>query len=103
VADVGKRIGPTAGTGVAATLYTCAAANGFLWRSMSVANTTTTEQSFKMSIGADAAGTRLFSDVVVPPNFTFDWTGIHFIANTETIRWIAPTTLTVTITGVEQT
>jgi hypothetical protein len=103
MADVAKRIGPTAGIGIAAVLYTCAAANGFVWRSMSIANTTTTEQTFKMSIGTDAAGTRLYSDVAVPPNFTFDWSGIRFIANTETIQWNAPTTLTVTITGVEQT
>lgn len=103
MADVATRIGPIAGTGAAATLYTCAAADGFVWRSMSVTNTTTTEQSFRMSIGADAAGTRLYHDFFVPPNFTFDWSGIRFVDNAETIRWIAPTTLTVTITGVEQT
>jgi hypothetical protein len=56
-----------------------------------------------MSIDADAAGTRLYHDFEVPPNFTFDWSGIRFVANTETIQWNAPTTLTVTITGVEQT
>lgn len=103
MADVGKRIGPTAGTGAAATLYTCAATNGFLMRSMSIANTTTTAQTFRMSIGADAAGTRLYSDFSVPPSFTFDWTGLRFIANTETIQWTAPTSLTVSIHGVEQT
>lgn len=103
MADVGKRIGPSPGTGAAATLYTCAATNGFLWRSMSICNTTTTAQTFRMSIGADAAGTRLYHDLSIPPNFTFDWTGLRYLANTETIQWNAPTTLTVTIVGVEQT
>lgn len=103
MADTAKRVGPSAGTGAAATLYTVPGSTTFHWRSMSVVNTTTTAQTFRMSIGADAAGTRLYHDTSVPPNFTFDWTGYRPLVAAETIQWNGPTTLTVTIGGVEQT
>lgn len=103
MANLAKRVGPTAGAAAAATLFTNTADNGFLWRSLNVANTTTGDLSFRMSIGADAPGTRLYSDFVVPANFTFEWTGLIFLADNETIQWNAPTGLTATIGGIEQT
>lgn len=103
MADTAKRLfGPTPGNGSEVTLYTAPAA-GAVIRHLHVCNTTTTEQTFKMSIGADAAGTRLFSDTPVPGNGgILDLTGNIVLSNAETVRWTAPTTLTVTASGVEQ-
>lgn len=106
MADVSKRLaGPTAGTGAAATLYTAPAtpSQPTIVRHIQVANTTTTDQTFKLSIGADAAGTRLYSDTLVKGNGgLLNWNGFLVLNASEAIQWTAPTTLTVTISGVEQ-
>jgi hypothetical protein len=96
-----KRLcGPVAGTGSEATLYT-APSTGAVIRDLNVCNTTTTEQTFKLSIGADAAGTRLCHDLPVPAGSVFQRTGNIVLGNAETLRWTGPTTLTITASGVE--
>jgi hypothetical protein len=99
-----KRLaGPAAGTGAEATLYTVPGATSAILRDISVTNTTTTQQTFKMSIGADAAGTRLFHDEQVDPGATWQWNGFKVLNAAETLRWNGPTTLTCTVSGVEVT
>lgn len=105
MSDTAKRLaGPVVGGVTEATLFTAASGTPDITttvRQIIVANTTTTRQSFKLGIGADAPGTRIFSDLFVEPNQAFDWTGFLPLAEAETLRWTAPATLTVTVTGVE--
>lgn len=101
MADVLSRIvGPVVGTGAAATLYTVASLKRVTIREIMVVNTTTTRQSFKMSIGVDAAGTRIASDVFVEPNAIFKIPGVLVLEAAETLRWNGPATLTVTANAV---
>lgn len=102
--DTPKRLaGPVAGTGAAATLYTVPALTTAILRAVHVVNTTAGALTFKMSIGVDAVGTRLFSDISVPKNGTLDWDGFMVLAAAETLRWNAPTGLTVSVSGMELT
>lgn len=104
MADVAKRLaGPVVGTAAEATIYTVPGSTTGILRNVHVVNTTTTEQTFKMSIGADATGTRLCSDVPVLPGEAFDWPCFVVMAAAETLRWNGPATLTVTVSGVETT
>lgn len=96
-----RRIGPTAGTGSAATLYTVPTNKRAALRHVHVANTTTTVQTFKMSIGADAVGTRLFSDTPVPTGGVLDWDTDVQLESAETLQWTGSTSLTVTATVEE--
>ena len=96
------RIGPIAGTGSAAVLQAALGhGQSALLYVVHVANTTTTNQTFKFSIGADAAGTRLFGDSLVEANggvVLVEWGRGIPITDADTIEWTAATTLTVTIT-----
>ena len=102
MADLQKRLaGPSVGTAAEATIYTVPAATSAILRDISVTNTTTTAQTFKMSIGADAAGTRLFHDESVAPGSTWQWNGFKVLNAAETLRWNGPATLTIAVSGVE--
>lgn len=68
------------------TLYTVAASTTIIVRQIQITNTTSTAATFKMSIGADAAGTRLFSDFSVAANDVLEWTGFLVLAAGETLR-----------------
>ncbi len=104
MADTAKRLaGPVAGTGSAATLYTVPASTTSILRNLHVANTSTTRQTFRMSIGADAAGTRLYSDTPVEAGSVIDWSGFQVLTAGETLKWSAPSSLTITVSGVEAT
>ena len=91
-----RRIGPTVGAAGAATLYTVPASHRSVLTHLHVCNTTTTAITFKMSIGADAAGTRLFSDTSVPANGALSWEGEIPLEAADTLQWNAAATLTVT-------
>jgi hypothetical protein len=102
--DLQKRLaGPAVGTGAEATLYTVPGSTSAILRDISVTNTTATTQTFKMSIGADGAGTRLFSDEQVLAGATWQWNGFKVLNAAETLRWNGPATLTCTVSGVEVT
>lgn len=98
-----RLFGPVAGTGAEATLYTSTNRAKVLF--MQICNTTTSDQTFKMSIGADAAGVRLFSTTKVPASATeggvATWTGVIPLEKAETLRWNAPTSLTIFGYGLE--
>lgn len=102
--DTAERLaGPIAGTGVAATLYTVPASTTTIVRAIHITNTAATAATFDLSIGADAVGTRFWSDESIPGTRSLDWSGFLVLATTETLRWIAPTTMTITVSGVEVT
>ena len=105
MADVAKRlVGPSAMGTSTVTLYTVPSATTTILRHIRVANTTAGALTFKMSIGADAAGTRLYSDLSIPANDVFAWTGFEVMTATETLRGHASASgLTVTVSGVEST
>lgn len=102
MADVAKRLaGPVVGSAAEATLYTVPSSTTTVLRDLSVTNTTTSRQTFKLTIGADAAGTRIYHDVPVDPGVPFEWAGFRVLNAAETLRWNAPATLTIVVNGVE--
>lgn len=104
MSDVLKRLaGPVSMAAAAASVYTVPAATVTTIRSIHVVNTTASSASFTMSIGADAAGTRLFYAYSVGPGDVFDWSGIIVMAATEILQMYASaaSSLTATISGVE--
>lgn len=74
MADTAKIIGPTLLTAAAATMYTTPGATQFVWKFLRIANTSGTAATVTVSIGADAAATRIFGGETVPANgsITFD-------------------------------
>lgn len=105
MADTAKRLaGPVALTTTAATtVYTVPASTTTILRSVHVNNESAATATFTMSIGADAAGKRLWSAVDVPTKTSFDWSGFIVMAAAEIIQSSASaaTALTLTISGVE--
>lgn len=106
MADTLKRLaGPTQLTNSASTVYTTPALTTAVVRDITVANTTAGAVTFTLSVGADAAGTRLYSAVSIPANSTFQRTGNIVLAAGETLQAYASanSSLTLTINGVEST
>ena len=102
--DTAKRlVGPTLLTASEATLYTVPASTTAILRGLRVANNDTTTVNLTMSIGADAAGTRLYSAFGLTAKSVHDWSGFHVLAAAETLRGYASAAnaLTVTVSGVE--
>ena len=104
--DVLKRlVGPAALANSAATVYTVPAATTAILRHLRVVNETAVTATFTASIGADAAGKRIFYAQAVGPGDAFEWTGNIVLAATEVLQAYASaaTTLTLTVSGVEST
>lgn len=104
MADTLKRLsGPTLLSNSAATQYTVPGSTVTTIREVHVANTTGSAATFFMSIGTDAAGTRLYSGLSIPANSVMKATGSTVLAATETIQAYSGTNsaLTLTISGVE--
>ena len=102
--DTAKRLaGPDDIPNSTTTMYTVPSSTKAILRNIHIANTTGTAASIKMSIGADAAGTRILGDTVIPANGTYDWTGFMVMEAGETLRATGGTNnaLTVTVSGVE--
>jgi hypothetical protein len=99
--DTASRLaGPNAIDSSEETLFT---SNGIsIIRNIHIANTTASGATIKMSIGADAAGTRFMSDVRVEAYSMYDWSGFLVLGNGETLRATGGTAnaLTVTVSGV---
>lgn len=95
-------VGPTLLTNTTATLYTVPALTIAILRNIHIANTSGTAATVKLSIGVDAAGSRLLGDLSVAANGTYDWSGFMPVAAAETIRGHSGTTnvLAITISGV---
>lgn len=102
MADVAFRIGPILLTNAAVTVRTVTAVTYHV-TTISVTNTSGTNATLFLSIGADAAGTRLFSGRVVKSNDTFQWTGFVPVFDTQIIQAYSGTNnvLTLTVGGVD--
>jgi hypothetical protein len=104
--DTATRIGPTALTGSAATVYTVPSVTTFLMRSVQVCNEGASAANFTMSIGADGAGKRLFKDYSVPANGVLLETVLLSLAAAEVLQAFSSTggaALTLTIGGIQIT
>lgn len=97
-----RPVGPILLTNSTVTLYTVPTASTLIIRSIHIANTSGTAATAKLSIGADAAGTRWLGDYSVPANGTYDWSGFLTLIAAETLRGQSGTTnvLTITVSGV---
>lgn len=99
-----KRLaGPVALGTSAATLYTAPGGGSAEVRDIHVCNETGTTRTFRLSIGADGAGTRIYYDCEVPPGRPFQRTGNFHLAAGETLQGMASagSALTITIGGIE--
>lgn len=106
MADAPKRIGPVALGNTPVTVYTVPASTDFTVRNVHVANEGAVNARFTMSIGVDGSGNRVYRNVEVAGNGgAFDWSGYMPLAAGEVIQVYAsvPSTLTITISGVETT
>jgi hypothetical protein len=104
--DALKRLaGPAQLANAAATIYTTPAATTTTIRDIELDNPSGLPITVTISIGADAAGTRVFSPFSVGPATHYQWTGTIVLAATEIVQAYASTAATVVITmsGVEST
>lgn len=104
--DVGVRIGPTALTTSAATLYTVPASTTLTVRNIHIANESAIAAvTVTLSIGTDAAGKRFIGGLSIPASSSYDWSGFLIVNAAEVIQALASavTSLTVTISGINTT
>lgn len=96
--------GPGLLTASAATLYTVPAGRRATIRHIHVSNPSLSSVDFTLSIGADAAGTRLWSGYPVRPDGLIQEFRDHALVSGEIIQAFAGTTsvLNVTIDGFEE-
>lgn len=101
--DTAARIvGPTLLTNSSATLYTVPGSTQAIVRSIIIANTSGSAATARVSIGVDAAGTRIIPDISIPANSMFEWSGFLVMAAAETLRGESGTTnvLAISVNGV---
>lgn len=93
--------GPALITNAAATKYTVPAASLAVIRHIHVENPTASAVTFTLSIGADAAGTRLFDAYNIPAGTVLDHFCYYPVAAAEVVQALAGTTnvMTLTISG----
>ncbi len=106
MATISKRLfGPAQLTNAAATKYTVPALTTTVIRRMRVSNPTGGALTFTISIGADAAGTRLYDAVSVPAGGSVDIWGPFTMAAAEILQALASaaTSLVLTVDGTEST
>lgn len=104
--DTFKRVyGPAQLGTSAATLYTVPGSTTFVLRYMLFNNSTSTDRSITVSIGANAAATQILSVRTVPANGTVEWVGSIPMTATEIIQGLAAaaTAITAVVCGVEIT
>lgn len=104
MATISKRLfGPAQLTNAAATKYTCPGSTVAVIRRMRVSNPTGGAVTFTISIGADAAGTRLYDAVSVPAGGAVDIWGPFTLAAAEILQALASanTALVLTVDGTE--
>lgn len=101
-----KRLaGPALLSNAAATKYTCPAATIARILRGRVSNTSGVAATFTISMGADAAGTRLYDAVSVPANGSYDFTGPFVLAAGEIVQAFSGTNnvLMLELDGTEST
>lgn len=106
MAQTPKRlVGPSQLTGSAATLYTVPAATKTVVRYIHIENPSASPVALTMSIGADAAGTRIYDALAIAANSAQDFFCYHVLEATEILQGWAGTaaTLVITVDGEERT
>jgi len=94
-----KRLfGPAQLTAAAATKYTTPAGKKALIRCFHFYNADTSARTVTLSIGADAAGTRLLDAYSIPAGSVYDLWGYYELDAAEIIQALADVTLKVTLT-----
>lgn len=101
-----KRLaGPAQVSNAAATKYTVPGATTAVVRQIHVSNPTASPVDFTLSIGTDAAATRIFDGLSIPADSVYDHYCYHVLAAAEIIQAFAGTNnvVTLTIEGDEYT
>ncbi len=101
-----KRLaGPALVTNAAATKYTVPATTKTIIRHIHVQNPSGSAVTFTISIGADAAGVRIYDAYSIAAGAVLDHFGIYVVDAAEIVQALAGTTniLTLTIDGEELT
>jgi hypothetical protein len=94
-----KRLyGPAQLTNAAATKYTCPALTKTRIRHIHVTNPTGSAVTFTMSIGADAAGTRIYDVFSIAAGDVLNDFGVYVVDAAEIVQAFASTTLVLNIT-----
>lgn len=95
-------VGPILLTNSSVTLYTVPASTQAILRHIRIVNTSVTAATATLSIGADAAGTRIVPGVSIPANSIYDATFFMVMNAAETLRGQSGTTnvLTITVSAV---
>ncbi len=95
--------GPAQVSNAAATKYTVPATRLSVIRNIHIQNPSASPVTFTMSIGADAAATRIFDAFSIPANSVYDSFAPFVLAAGEIVQAFAGTTniLTLTIDGEE--
>lgn len=96
--------GPAQVSNAAATKYTVAASRRGIIRHIHVQNPSLSAVTFTMSIGADAAATRIFDAFSIAAGAILDHFGIYAVEAAEIVQAFAGTNniLTLTIDGDEE-
>lgn len=96
--------GPAQVSNAAATKYTCPANRTATIRHIHLSNPSAAAVTFTMSIGADAAATRIFDALSIPAGSVFDHFGVYVLQAAELVQALAGTNniLTLTIDGDEE-
>jgi hypothetical protein len=90
--------GPAQVTNAAATKYTVPTGVKAWTRHIHVQNPSGSPVTFTLSIGADAAATRIFDAYSIPAGTTLDYWGRHTLEATQIVQALAGTTLILTLT-----
>jgi hypothetical protein len=101
-----KRLaGPALVTNAVVTKYTCPALTKAIIRHIHVQNNSGSDVTFTLSIGTDAAGTRIFDAYPISAHGILDHYPIYTVDAAEIVQAVAGTTnvLTLTINGEELT
>lgn len=104
MARIAKRLaGPAQVSNAAATKYTTPAVTKTIVRHVHVQNPSASAVTFTMSIGADAAGTRIFDAFSIAANQVLDHFCMYVLEAAEVIQALAGTNniLVLTIDGEE--
>ena len=103
---VPKRLyGPAQLTTSAATLYTAPNGGSAIIKHLRASNPTGSDVTFTMSIGADAASTRVYSGVVIPANGSLERFVYYVLNQNEIVQGLAGTgsALVLILDGTETT
>jgi hypothetical protein len=90
--------GPALVSNAATTKFTVPASTKYVIRHIHVQNPTGSPVTFTASIGADAAGTRIFDAYSIAANSVLDHFGIYIVDAAEVFQALAGTTNVVTLT-----